>query len=401
MPDPLPSVPTSIPTVLSSATSGDDARALAAEALSWWEDDRHARDRAALDTVENTPAVENTFENTPENSRTLAVENTRQVSLPPAEDLSREEGGHGPELARDADALMAIVRLRILSINQVAALVFDGASVVVARRRLRRLRSQGWIAVWDRPSRTGAPLRYVYPTSKALRWGYRRAVQLTQGTAAEHIVRQMLPASSRRLTRLADGQEPIWLPHQDEVNKLVLSRVGTMPRAELLWWSAWDCPFPDVLNGLKAPQPDFVLVGTKNGAPYLVFGEHDRSSEDRHRWREKIAAYAAACERAQDLFGFRTFVVEVTVTDPLRRQPRARLHTLVALAAESGAEGYMRVTLAGWAHAFPMGDIWTRLDPTDNVATGMRLSRGEVSETEGVPLCHLRADQNMGHQSSF
>jgi hypothetical protein len=313
----------------------------------------------AFDTVENTRPVENTLENT----RGQVVRPVGYTPfLPPfeVEKTAREEGGSGPHLRRDAAALFLIVRLRIASISQIAPLAFPGASVVVARRRLRRLREGGWLATWDRPSRFGAPTRYVYATKKALRWAYRQALQTVSGTPAATVVRLMLPTSTRRLLSLTPREEPLWFPHQDEVNKLVISRVLALgDRAP--WWSTWDCPFPDRLNGLKAPQPDYVLVVIEDGEPRLIFGEHDRNTEDRRRWMDKIAAYAAAREVCQALFGFATFTVEGTVSDPVTRQPMDRIHALTRYARESGAAAYVRFALAGWAHAFPEDAVWAHM----------------------------------------
>lgn len=315
----------------------------------------------AFDTVENTQAVENTLENTRVQA-VRTVRNTPLVPLPELENTAREDGGSGPNLSRDAAALFAIVRLRIVSISQIAPLAFPGASVVVARRRLRRLRESGWLATWDRPSRSGAATRYVYPTKKALRWAYRHALQTTQGTPAAMVVRLMVPTCTRRLHTLTPREEPLWFPHQDEVNKLVISRTCALGE-RALWSSTWDCPFPDRLNGLKAPQPDYVLVVMDEGVPRLIFGEHDRNTEDRRRWMEKIAAYAAAGAVCQTLFGFATFSVEVTVSDPVMRQPLNRIHVLTRWACEAGAAAYVHFFLAGWAHAYPHEAVWFTRGP--------------------------------------
>jgi hypothetical protein len=332
----------------------------------------------AFDTVENTRLVENTLQN----SSVLAARPVGYTPfVPPSEveNTAREEGGSGPHLRRDAAALFAIVRLRIVSISQIAPLVFPGASIVVARRRLRRLRERGWLATWDRPSRSGAATRYLYPTKKALRWAYRHALQTAQGTPAATVVRLMLPTSTRRLLTLTPREEPLWLPHQDEVNKLVISRALALgDRA--LWWSTWDCPFPDRLNGLKAPQPDYVVVAMEDGVPRLIFGEHDRNTEDRRRWMEKIAAYAAAREMCQTLFGVATFTVDVTVSDPVTRRPIHRVQFLTRLARESAAATYMRFALAGWTHAYP----WDAVRFIGGAIPESRSTGGSRMEEEGL-----------------
>lgn len=305
-----------------------------------------------LETVENLSPVENT----PEYSR----ENTGGT---PTGDGEGGALGHlvpltvGPARARDATLLLLIVRLRIASIQQLANAAFPHVSVVVARRRLRALHAHGWIRVWDRPVASGGAPRYVYPTAKALRWAYPRLLELARGTPAEQIVRLMIPDSTKRLVQLEAGSEPQWFAHQDEINRLLLAR-SRAAGEDLLWASSWDCPFPDRLNGLKAPQPDYVLVTIHDGKALLTFGEHDRATEPMTRWMEKLAAYAAAREAGEDLFGHAEFTIDVTVTDPLRRAPHRRAREIVNTVQAAGCHGFVRVTLAGWAHGFPHGRIW-------------------------------------------
>ena len=138
----------------------------------------------------------------------------------------------------------------------------------------------------------------------------------------------MIPDSTKRLGQLEGGSEPQWFAHQDEINRLLLSRSRVEGDA-LQWFSSWDCPFPDRLNGLKAPQPDYLLVTARDGKASLTFGEHDRATEPMARWMEKLAAYAAAREVAEELFGYAEFTVDVTVTDPLRRAPHRRVREIV------------------------------------------------------------------------
>jgi hypothetical protein len=305
-----------------------------------------------LETVENLSPIENT----PENSR----ENTGATGA------SDGEGGAlrhlvplmvGPVRARDATLLLLIVRLRIASIQQLANAAFPDVSVVVARRRLRALHDHGWIRVWDRPVPSGGAPRYLYPTAKALRWAYPRLLELARGTPAEQIVRLMIPDSTKRLVQLEAGSEPQWFAHQDEITRLLLARSAAAGE-DLLWASSWDCPFPDRLNGLKAPQPDYVLVTIHDGKALLTFGEHDRATEPMTRWMEKLAAYAAAREVGEDLFGHAEFTIDVTVTDPLRRAPHRRAREIVNTVRTAECHGFVRVTLAGWAHGFPTSSIW-------------------------------------------
>lgn len=288
----------------------------------------------------------------PENTR----ENTGSPGDPVISHLVAD--AIGPARTRDAALLLLVVRLRIASIQQLAKAAFPNVSIVVARRRIRALQRDGWVRTWDRPVPSGGAPRYVYPTPKALRWAFLRLLELARGSAAERLVRLMIPDSRKRLVQLGDGVEPQWFAHQDEINRLVLSR-SRIAGDRLLWASSWDCPFPDRLNGLKAPQPDYVLVTVRDdGRPLLTFGEHDRATEPMGRWVEKLAAYAAAREVSEELFGHAAFVVDVTVTDPLRQAPHRRVREIVETVRAAECHGFVRVTLGGWAHAFPQERIW-------------------------------------------
>jgi hypothetical protein len=312
---------------------------------------------AASGTVENGVPIENTQENSSKRSNDGAVRYTRSRNADRKENTVGSHGGEGPTLARDAAALLLIVRLRIVSISQIAPLAFPGASIVVARRRLRHLREAGFLSTWDRPSRSGAATRYVYPTKKALLWSYRHLLQSVRDTQAEKLVTLMMPVSTRRLVALPSRSEPLWFAHQDEINKLVLRRVEALG-PHVVWWSTWDCPFPDRLNGLKAPQPDYILLISRADGLHLVFGEHDRNTEDRQRWMAKLGAYAAARVNAREHFGLETFTIDITVSDPVARRPLDRIHGLVQAVQESSAASYVRLSLAGWAHATPEEAVW-------------------------------------------
>lgn len=300
-----------------------------------------------LGTVGRDSPVENTRENTPGN-----------IPTPQATDLSFAAGAAGPARARDAALLFRIVQLRIASIQQLAKAMFPNVSIVVARRRIRALQRDGWVRTWDRPVPSGGAPRYVYPTPRALQWAFPRLVELVRDGAAERLIRLMIPDSTKRLTQLGDGAEPQWFAHQDEINRLVLARVHAAGE-RVVWSSAWDCPFPDRLNGLKAPQPDYVLVTPhEDGAHVLLFGEHDRASEPLARWGEKLAAYAAAYELSEELFGYASFTVDVSVVDPVGRRPLKRLKAIADGVREAGCSRFVRLTLAGWLHALPHEAIW-------------------------------------------
>jgi hypothetical protein len=327
-------------------------RGLAAEDISSFNREALDDGRTAFGTVGTLSPVENTPGNTCENTRgTLATAAPAGVRAPLLADSI------GPPRARDAALLLLIVRLRLASIQQLWRAALPDVSIVIARRRLRALTRDGWLNVWDRPVMSGGAPRYVYPTTKALRWAYARLAADASGTPAERLVQLMIPQSAKRLAHLESGTVPQWFAHQDEINQLLIARLRALGDA-VLWSSSWDCPFPDQLNGLKAPQPDFVVVTMHGRVAHLTFGEHDRATEPLERWMAKLAAYAAAREVSSALFGHAEFIVEVTVADPHRRLPHVRVRELVEAIRTSGCQRFIRVTLAGWAHAFPTGRIW-------------------------------------------
>ena len=146
-------------------------------------------------------------------------------------------------------------------------------------------------------------------------------------------MQRMLPVRPRRLSDLQPGKIPDWFPHQNEINMLLIALART-EKERLVWFSSWDCPFPDKLNGLKAPQPDYVLLRPQAASVAVTFGEHDRATENGPVWPEKLAAYAVAKELAREWLGIETFTVDVTVLDFSSANPMVRLRRLIELARD-------------------------------------------------------------------
>lgn len=263
--------------------------------------------------------------------------------------------------ARDIAVMRHLVRLRLLRYDQLHRLAFADVDPSIVRRRIRHLAQSGWLATWEAPSRHGGHARYAHPSAGAIR---ALLPTLVPDAPWGPLVARMVPRSQRRPLELGIGA-PKWLPHQREVNHLVTS-IATAPERRILWASSWDCPFPSRVGMFALPQPDYVLVEEAGGAPRLVFGEHDRASEPIDRFTaRKLALYGALAEFpdvCEQQFGIASFRVHVTVIDPLRRAPIARLRALLDAARSAERPDIFRFTLGGWLYASPAAPIWFGVD---------------------------------------
>jgi hypothetical protein len=257
---------------------------------------------------------------------------------------------------RDVTIIRHLVLLRVLTYDQIHRLAFAPSDPSITRRRIRHLARSGWLSTWEAPSLRGGHARYAHPSASAIR---ACLPTLAADASWAPLIRRMVPRSRRPLT-LGDTA-PKWLAHQREVNHLVTSIV-TSPERRILWASSWDCPFPSRVGMFTLPQPDSVLVEEVDGTPHLIFGEHDRGHEPIDRFiARKIALYSALAEFpevCEQQFGIATFRVDVTVIDPLRRAPIARLRSLLDAAQSSIRPDIFRFTLGGWLYAYPNAPIW-------------------------------------------
>ena len=311
----------------------------------------HARHPDAFETVTNSPQVRGAVHDRP-TAAAGGVANLTDLPL------------------RDHAALRLLAQLRLLTYAQLRSACYPHAHPSVTRRRMAQLVRAGAITVWESPARTGGHTRFALPTPATLEV---QLAALSRDAAVAPfgpLIALMLPQTTKRALRLAKGvPAPNWLPHQVEVNALVLRMRDTLP---LRWLSTWDCPFPRRLASFDLPQPDYVLVEEHDAGPHLVFGEHDRGSEPIARFVERkvllyaaLAAFPEACTR---YFGSSTFSVRVTVTDPVHRAPMRRLTELLEATYRAGgpdAARWFRFALAGWLHATPAGAVW--LAPGDAV----------------------------------
>jgi len=264
---------------------------------------------------------------------------------------------------RDHTALRLLTQLRLLTYRQLRAACYPDAHPSVTRRRMAQLVRAGAITVWESPTRTGGHTRYALPAPATLQAQLSALARDTAVAPFGPLIQLMLPQTTKRALRLADGAPPPnWLAHQAEVNALVLRMRETRP---LRWLSTWDCPFPRRLASFDLPQPDYVVVEEHEAEPQLVFGEHDRGSEPIARFVERkvllYSALAAFPEACAQHFGAARFLVRVTITDPVHRAPLRRLAELLEATYRAGgpdAANLFRFTLAGWLHAAPAETIW-------------------------------------------
>ncbi len=267
----------------------------------------------------------------------------------------------GPAIERDRTLLLALTRMRLLSLTQIHARLFAGLDRAVASRTAKRLQRQGWISVWEDPIARGGRPRYFLPTTKGLQWALSELQGHVIGSAAERIVALMAPNPKRRPLVLVPGERPAFLAHQREINHLLTAYEGH-ERMRILWASSWDRPFPSSVRGIAMPQPDYVLVAQVDGQARLVFGEHDRGQESlAHFTSAKVERYSELADLpgfTESVLGFRSFSLWVTVTDTKTRQPGRRLAVLMEAARRGGLGSVARFSLSGWVHGYGESPVW-------------------------------------------
>lgn len=326
---------------------------------------------SALPSGEPTPATDAI-------TRRSALHGTRRPDAfatvtndPPVRDAVRDTAAFPAEGVanltnlplRDHVALRLLTQLRLLTYAQLRSTCYPHAHPSVTRRRMAQLVRAGAITVWESPARTGGHTRYALPTPSTLQAELGALVRQAAIAPFGPLLELMLPQTTKRALRLVNGAAaPNWLPHQAEVNALVLRMRETRP---LRWLSTWDCPFPRRLASFDLPQPDYVVVEEHEQGPQLVFGEHDRGSEPIARFVERkallYAALAAFPEACAQHFGAASFIVRVTVTDPVHRAPLRRLAELLEAtyrACGPDSARWFRFALAGWLNAAPNAAVW-------------------------------------------
>lgn len=251
----------------------------------------------------------------------------------------------GPPVPRDRAILIRLARFRLLSLEQLASLVFPDRHRSRLSRRISALARDGWVTTWEEPRLRGGRRRFVLPTRRGLRWALGWLRLRAEGFAHAQLLGTMLGSDTREPLPLVPGRIPPFLPHLQEVHDVLVGREAS-PELAVTWASSWHRPFPNRAFDLALPQPDAVLILARGGASRcLVFLEHDRGTESlRHFARTKADRYRALAHRPallRELTGFDTFEVWVTVEAGDRTS--RRIEDLARVVRENFAERLFRV----------------------------------------------------------
>lgn len=271
---------------------------------------------------------------------------------------TRRSDPNEPPTARDAEALKAIARLRVLSYEQLRARVFPGHPTLVGRR-MQKLEQAGWVVRYeDRLAEGGHPY-YVFPTVKTMRWARRQFQAAAEGHPHAQLVTTMMPNIHGDMYTSDKQPVPGFLRHQELTNE-VAHALEANPTLGVQWMSTWPRPFPHAFAQLQLPQPDLVFVASINGAPQLFFGELDHhSNESLAHFKDRKADRALALRYSgllPELTGFAQFQMLVVVSDT--NDPISRAQKLIDVTNTASAESLFAFTLAPWLLNDQGGAIW-------------------------------------------
>jgi hypothetical protein len=317
---------------------------------------------------------------------------TTGVTTPPRVTRSRHGSLHEPPTARDAEALKALARLRVLSYDQLRRRYYAGHPSIVGRR-MQKLAKDGWVVLFMDRLTDGGPF-YVFPTVKTLRWA-RKEFLRDEASPHRTLIETMFPNAVSTLYTPEPRTAPTFLRHHELTNDVA----ETLERSEALgleWLSTWPRPFPHAYHRLALPQPDLVFVARVNGARQLFFGELDHNSnesiahfKDRKANRAVSLAYSGFLP---ELTGYESFLTLVVVADT--KDPLGRIGKLVEAAKSAHAADLLAFTVAPWLHKNPTGRIWFSRGRTPKSAS-LDSSTHELSRFEDfvrsdeAPLTHL------------
>lgn len=263
-----------------------------------------------------------------------------------------------PPTARDADALKAIARLRVLSYEQLRARFFPGHESLVGRR-MQKLEQAEWVVRYeDRLAEGGHPY-FAFPTAKTMRWARRQFLAGGEGQPYATLVRTMVPNIHAGMYTSNKQPVPGFLRHQERTNEVAQALEET-PALGVQWLSTWPRPFPHAFANLPLPQPDLVFVSRINGTPQLFFGELDHhGNESLAHFKDHKADRALALRYSgvlPEVTGFAQFQMLVVVSDTT--DPIGRVRKLMDVANTAYAASLFAFTLAPWLLNDPSGAIW-------------------------------------------
>jgi hypothetical protein len=228
------------------------------------------------------------------------------------------KGAEGPRLARDQAVLLRIADLKYLTTEQLHRSLFRTTDITVARRCVRRLAREQWVELWQPPAILGSSPKVAIPTRRALRFALEVKRGLARGSELEQLASTLIPTTTRAPVQRRPDAAPPFFAHQREVNDILLA-IDRL-RVPILWSTSWDRPLPPTLGlrGFKPPQPDaIVVVRYPDGAPTLLFIEHDRGTQHGPAFTSGKGRYAGLALRPElliDAFGITRFRVLVTVS---------------------------------------------------------------------------------------
>lgn len=269
----------------------------------------------------------------------------------------------GPRIARDADALRAIVLYRVLTYEDLNTLVFRAKDDTMVRRRVHALEAAGFVQTWADALLRAGRTKYVFATAKGRAWALKQFAVEAAGTPHARLVRTLLARAGTSGLTLTDGAPaPLFLPHQMAANRAV----GALARRDALgvtFASTWHLPFPSEIEKIALPQPDGILVATHDGAPHVFFVELDRDTEHAPAFKEKkVQRYVRFRDYgfAEELCGIADFTVLVVL------QPKDPVKRLEELQRVAGSCRFMRFTFASWLTEARHDALW--FTPTTPVA---------------------------------
>lgn len=258
-------------------------------------------------------------------------------------------------------------RERTIILTRIAALqwlpVKDVGTTLLYRDRhagkpaLRQLVSEGLVTIEPFANGTVQDQPTVFLTQCGWEYALDQLVTFAEGTTWERLARQSVIATNGHATppdRLA--------PDRPDVRRLLLSFHGFPEQDFFMGWATmWRPAFVREIRGLALPQPSYVAPLFAPNREILIFGECDNGCWSLDGFGRRMRLYAQLARRpklVEEVFGYKTFQVWVTVADPEHRVPFIRMNELIDVARREGAAEFTSFTLHHWAVKEPDRAIW-------------------------------------------